>query len=576
MKLPARVAQEVLRALVALGKWSESLLSRAGWATGASGKVARSNAAGGGGPPGPIAGTRPAPAPPLVEAGGVPATIEGVAEPAAEGTYLLIPFEVAPGVSRIDVDYEYHSRPPAPADDPLLRSAVDLGLWDEGGYRSPTAFRGWSGDRHAKVFVQSDLAERGYRPAPVHPGRWHVELGMGAVGPAGTAWRVTVRGSAPRVGPPPGVDRVDAAHVADPAPGWYHGDLHVHGWHSHPGGPGPADLVRHARDADLDFLPVTEYVVGHHWGEYGEVQRANPDMVIWPGREIVTYQGHVHCLGETPGFIEYRHGFEDVTIGDIQRAVRDAGALFGVNHPTTFPGLLFRRYCRGCAFDLGGEIDWNAVDTIEVLTGPPVVDAGDGRMGRELAAAGVAVENPFTSSAVALWESLLNRGHRICAVGGSDDKTGGGVGTPATALWASELSRAGLVEAIRSGRAYVRTRGVRRSPALEMVVEGPDGGTGGFGSEVRLDGDRARVRVRVTVTGGAGQCLRIVRNGRPVSMVAVDADPFEHEFLAMRVRDEGPLGTWYRVETLDAVSRTTIGNPVFLTGDREPEAGPTN
>ena len=70
----------------------------------------------------------------------------------------------------------------------------------------------------------------------------------------------------------------------------------------------------------------------------------------------MTYFGHVQSLGETPGFVEYRHGFEDVTVRDIQAGVRAAGALFGVNHPTTFPGPLFRAFCRGCAFDLGDEI----------------------------------------------------------------------------------------------------------------------------------------------------------------------------------------------------------------------------
>ncbi|MGH9222490.1 MAG: CehA/McbA family metallohydrolase, partial [Acidimicrobiales bacterium] len=362
---------------------------------------------------------------------------------------------------------------------------------------------------------------------------------------------------------PPAADPVDPTHVARPEPGWYHGDFHMHSWHSNPKGPTPAEFVEFARAAQLDFLPVTEYVVGHHWEQYGQAQRDNPDLVIWPGREIVTYFGHVQSLGETPGFIEFRHGFEDVNIADIQKAVKAAGALFGVNHPTTFPGPLFRNLCRGCEFELGDDIDWNEVDTIEVLTGEALVKPSE----YQLPDVGISVGNPFSSAAIDLWESLLNRGYKICAVSGSDDKKGPKLGTCATAVYATELSRPAIIEAIRAGRAYVRTRGVAASPALELeaVVDGQPPGT--FGSVLHLEGpatDAAAAELRVMVRGGKGQTLRLVRNGDELFTVPVAADAFEHTFTVRRHGGEGPLGTWYRAETFDRRSRTTIGNPVFL------------
>jgi hypothetical protein len=375
---------------------------------------------------------------------------------------------------------------------------------------------------------------------------------------------VTVRALAhPKVaavpaGPVP-TGPVDRAHVARARPGWYHGDFHMHAWHSHRAGPAPEQFVAFARAAGLDFLPVTEYVVGHHWDQYGQVQRDHPDLVIWPGREIVTYRGHVQSLGETPGFVEFRHGFEDVHIRDIQRAVKAAGALFGVNHPTTFPGPLFRNLCRGCEFELGDDIDWDEVDTLEVLTGEALVDPRE----YQLPDVGVRVPNPFSGSAVALWESLLNRGHRICAVSGSDDKLGPKLGTCATAVYATELSRPALIEAIGQGRAYVRTRGVAASPALELEAGAPGQATGTFGSVLYLD-EGQQAEVRVTVRGGQGQGLRIVRNGRETATVSVTSDPFDHVFAAGRVPTEGPLGTWWRVETFDGQGPTTIANPVFF------------
>lgn len=105
------------------------------------------------------------------------------------------------------------------------------------------------------------------------------------------------------------------------------------------------------------------------------------------------------------------------------------------------------------------------------------------------------------------------------------------------------------------------------SPALEFeaVVDGQPPGT--FGSVLHLEGpgaDAAAAELRVTVRDGKGQTLRLVRNGDELFTVAVTGDPFEHTFTVRRHGGEGPLGTWYRVETFDRRSRTTIGNPVFL------------
>src|SRR5205085_7834431 len=125
-----------------------------------------------------------------------------------------------------------------------------------------------------------------------------------------------------------------------------------------------------------------------------------------------------------------------------------------LNHPTPFPGPLFRNLCRGCEFELGDDIDWDAVDTIEILTGEALVSPRE----YHLPDVGARATNPFFGAAIDLWESLLNRGHKITAVCGSDDKLGPKLGTCATAVFASELSRPAVIDAIRAGRAYVRAR----------------------------------------------------------------------------------------------------------------------
>ncbi len=104
--------------------------------------------------------------------------------------------------------------------------------------------------------------------------------------------------------------------MARPEPGWYHADLHQHGRHSHPRAPEWDEFVARSRAAGLDVLPVVDYVVPWLWDELGPVQRAHPDLLVLPGREVITYFGHAVVLGETPGLVEYRHGFEDVDLGD--------------------------------------------------------------------------------------------------------------------------------------------------------------------------------------------------------------------------------------------------------------------
>lgn len=492
-------------------------------------------------------------------------------------TYYLQPFTVVPGTGRVEMAYGWTDRPGLPST-PLTATTLDLGLWDNDGYRTVEGFRGWSGSRQgridrdqAPVFVEAATAERSYVPGPIEPGIWHAELGFAAIAPQGADWTLRIECKPGGANGTAVNDPVDANHVARVVPGWYHGDFHMHGFHSQPDGPGAEDFIAQSRAAQLDFLMVTDYVIGQHWRELGAMQRAHPDLLIWPGREVITYFGHVNTHGETPSVLEYRHGFEDVSIAEIQRLAKQDDALFQVNHPTLFPPPLFSNLCRGCYFELGDEIDWDQVDTLEILTGPVLATADDLGLAVPLP---LAIEQPFMATAILLWEDLLRRGHMITAVSGSDSKgvesseeefIRKGYGSSTTAVYAENLSRAALKDAIRAGHAYVRTRGVARSPALEFTASTADGQTGIFGDTLLVDG-LAPATLTTTVTGGMGQLLTYYRNGLTALVVPVTADPFTHEF-ALATRDpltEGPLGTFWRIETRDLQSRTAIGNPIFL------------
>jgi hypothetical protein len=502
--------------------------------------------------------------PPLEFAGGV--------SPEQARTYRMLPFEVGQGTGRIELSYRWTERE-GPPGTPATNTTLDLGLWDEKGYRNQAGFRGWGGSRQGRldqdkppIFVQADSADRGFSPGPVLPGIWHAELGIAAVSPQGADWLVRVECKAAG-GTRPATDPVDPAHVASLETRWYHGDFHMHGYHSNPDGPEWEDFIAQARAAKLDLLMVTEYVTGRHWETLGAVQRAHPDLLVWPGREVITYFGHVNAHGETPGFHEYRHGFEDVEIGLIQDEAKARGALFQVNHPTIFPPPTFSNFCRGCYFELGDLLDWDRVDTIEILTGPVLATGDD--IGAPLPGE---IENPFLQTAIDLWEGLLRDGHKVTAVSGSDSKgveadegerIRKGYGSSATAVYAAGLSRAAVTAALKAGRAYVRTRGVERSPALELVATA--GGQEGMFGDTLVVGAADIVTLRLTVTGGAGQILRYLRNGATFAEVPIPTDPFVSQLDVTRdPLNEGPLGTFWGFETLDVQTRTTIANPVFL------------
>jgi hypothetical protein len=500
--------------------------------------------------------------------------ITGSAASSDSKTYRALPFTVNAGTGRIEVSYGWtdHAGPPGT---PAAATTFDLGLWDEHGYRDQAGFRGWSGSRqgrldqdHGPVYIEATRAERGYTPGPIHPGTWYVDLGIASVNTQGADWVVQVRQCPLAAGAAPDDDPVDALHVASAQPGWYHSDFHMHAFHSNPSAPDWDEFVSMARAAKLDFLMVTEYVTGQHWRTLGAVQRANPDLVIWPGREIITYSGHVMSHGETFGYYEYRHGFEDVNIGEIQRQVKAAGALFEINHPTSFPPPAFTSFCRGCYFELGDQVDWDQVDLIEVLNGPMRATGDD------VGLPGVPgqIENPFVTTALQLWDQQLAAGHRITAVSGSDSKgvepddaerIRRGYGSSATAVWADNLSRPALKSAIQAGHAYIRALGVERSPALEFTADF-NGQHAMFGDTLTGVGSTDAVTLHIQVTGGNGQTLRVLRNGVLLTTVPVTSDSFSMDQPALRTPDEGPLGTYYRLETQDAMTRTTIGNPIFL------------
>lgn len=503
--------------------------------------------------------------------------------------YFVIPVDIPSGTQRIEFLYGWEEINPLPSTgiDPNDSTVLDLGWWDQHGYRDPAGFRGWSGSRQARLdqgqqpgFIEAAQAERGYTAGVIKPGVWFAEIGVAITSRNGANYQLQIQCVSQGSGAAVAADPVDPNHIANANPGWYHGDFHMHGYHSNPAGADAFDMVSQARVAGLDVLFYTDYVVVAHWDQIGSAQRANTDLLFYPGREIITYRGHANTLGETRNIVEYRHGFEDITIGQIQQAAVEAHALFQVNHPKTFdiPGL--RNLCRGCQWDYEQEIDWNKVHTMEVVTGPIIT--GTDQLG--LPGLPVVIQNPFIRPAIDYWHSKLQQGYKITAVSGSDSRGAepeeqrniSGYGSSATAILADALSQQQIRKAVLAGKAFVKVLGVDESPHVELEAITAGGQSVTYGGELNI-AESESATLRLAVQNAQGQRLMLYRNAQLQQLLAVTSD--EQLFEVTIDRDpasEGPLGSWWNYELvanpivlngqlLPSDVITAIGNPVFLS-----------
>ena len=157
------------------------------------------------------------------------------------------------------------------------------------------------------------------------------------------------------------------------------------------------------------------------------------------------------------------------------------------------------------------------------------------------------------------WADMLNRGHRLVAVGGSDEHTPDEtldrrLGRPATVVFAEELSERALLAGLRAGRVYVRTRGVD-GPSIDFTALS--------GKTTAVMGDRIVLPASLTlraVTGRAhGQHLSWIRNGTVVRTDIIGGDG--HASLTVTPRS----GDWFSIVLRDDRGPTLFSNAIHVT-----------
>jgi hypothetical protein len=429
-------------------------------------------------------------------------------------------FEVPFGVKslRISLSYTGEDR----------RTVIDLGL------RSPAEFRGWSGGGPQTIVVGPTFASYGYLPGPIEPGKWAVVLGVPNIRDASTdTYTITI-------------DELDREEPSFPvlrrSAGWFTGDFHSHSGHSDgravlndssrvkiP----PHRVFDAARQAGLDFIALTDHNTPSHWTEIDRLQPYYNNLLLLHGREVTTYSGHMNAFGERR-FVDFRVG-GGTTIRTVLNDLRSEGAFVSINHPASPDD----ETCMGCGWT------WRVdPETMLQINGVEVVndDNADDRF-----------------SGFPFWSKLLNSGMHVTAIGGSDDHTADetrdhAIGRPATVVYAEELSEPALLEGLRKGRAYIRTRGAQ-GPVLRFEAMS--------GKERWLMGDtipksQASLTLSATTSRSAGQSLQWVRNGEVISRTAA----FENRPAVLSVQTHP--GDWFAIILRDSNGPTLYSNPIYV------------
>lgn len=517
----------------------------------------------------------------------------GTFDESLEGSYVLVPFQVPEGTTRVGVKICY-DQPPSPTSS-QIKHTLDLGVYEARGLDgvfNEDEFRGWGGSSRPSVLITPEQATVGFKPGAIPAGEWAAEIGVAAIAgvlegdpDASVDWRLEVY---------TGSDAADLDQPWTPTPydetpaateaGWYKGDFHVHAEHSSPNDASMKETFDYAfgaapEAAGLDFITLSDYVTDRHWDEIGRLQADYPGKLVMRSAEVVTYRGHINNQGSAT-YVDYRTGpiyeFRNGSLTQVRSQqpasrilddIQAAGGYTQVNHPTIFPALIpgFGNLCRGCSWEYSDqETQWDKVDAFEVQTGP----AGTAEpSGNELG------PNPFTPSAIRWWDELRAEGYRITAVGSSDSHNAGGgngttqspIGEATTVVYAEELSEEGIQAAIEAGHAYVKFFSAQ-GPDLRFDAVALEGGGNGkgkgrpkamMGDALPVDSARFTARVMGAAPSSEVRTLVVLKDGIPIRTMPVTSDDFVYEFDANGAGD-------YRLQLQRGTAIEALSNPITL------------
>jgi hypothetical protein len=213
-----------------------------------------------------------------------------------------------------------------------------------------------------------------------------------------------------------------------------------------------------------------------------------------------------------------------------------------INHPVRPSG----EQCMGCGWN--ADTDLRRVQAVEVVNG---------------------ADADTQYSGVPFWQAQLKRGMRLTAIGGSDNHhadqadthAGGAIGSPATVVYAAELSQTAILDAIRAGHVFVDVTG---SPdrLLELTAQ--------LGAASAMMGDTLRVpagaavEFKVHAVHANGADVQVLLDGEPVPLLENQRIGADDQWLEFAWTGDGKPH-WIRIDVRGADGKLILlGNPIYL------------
>lgn len=461
--------------------------------------------------------------------------LRGTVTYADRQTYIEVPFAVGKDVTRLSVEFSYTQRD--------KHTNIDLGVFDA------ERFRGWSGGNKSFFTISETDATPSYLPGVIVPGKWRLILGVPNI-------EEGVRSDYEA--------KIYFSHRSDPleestfsqkplrdGAAWYRGDLHMHDAHSdgscksQSGEKVPCPLyktVEDAADRKLDFIAITDHNTMSQFNDMRELQPYFDKLLLMPGREITTFQGHANVFGTT-AFIDFRLTSPHVpTVNALLRQVQDLHGLIALNHP----GLPSGAACMGCGWT-APDTDFSRVNAIEAINGGSLDGPGSG---------------------IPFWQDKLNKGFRLTGIGGSDNHDAdygpsvrSAVGHPTTVVYALSLTEEAILNGIRAGHVFIDIEGTTYR-GIEFSASA--GGTTASMGDSLTSPSGQQIRFTVRMLGLEGAHPEIIRDGDLAALV--DASPIstKEETRRFDYVSDGKRH-WLRVNIRSADgSLLVLGNPIYV------------
>jgi hypothetical protein len=458
-------------------------------------------------------------------------------------TYKEVPFLLPANTKRLTVEFDYTGRED--------RTTIDLGLYD------PGRFRGWSGGNKREFTLAASDATPSYLAGPLPTGEWKLLLGIPNIRPTSQSSftaKFWFDGQEARF------DGFAAKDLAT-GPRWYRGDLHAHTGHSdgsclsRKNVKSPCPVYRSleaAARSGLDFVAITDHNASSHVQSLRELQPYFDDLLLIPGREITTFQGHANVFGLVDPINFQLTSPRAPSMATILDQAHGLGGLVAINHPALPSG----EQCMGCGWT--AQTPWDQIDAIEVING-----------GTVRAAAGVA-ETPF--SGIAFWQGLLDKGYRLTAIAGSDNHDPdlpshepGAIGNPTTLVYAAANSQVGILGGIRAGKVLIDLDGVTDRDLTFYAEYGTQ--TASMGEVLALP-NGGMVRFLVQTRNLSGTQIEVIGAGDSAPALSPITKSQEARWFTLKLDRQR---RWIRLNIRAANGRLLmISNPIYFNFTAKP------